>query len=1317
MAHSVPLPRLCLDGDLQSNWAKFRQIWDSYELVTGLKDKDDKIRVATFVTAIGSEALDIHNNLPYMSDEDKEKMIVVLQLWDKHCKGATNVIYERFKFNNCTQGSDSFDAFVVKLRSLAKSCDFGQLRDSLIRDRIVCGVTDSTLQKRLLQESELTYEGCIKIGQAYYATKHQMNAMTKSDESVSYVKTSKHRDVQARVISNCKYCGGTHQVRKCPAYGKVCTSCGRQNHFAQVCRITAQSKDKRKYTHATKKHVAKVVEDENSSSSTTDDEVLIVNDIESLETNSDSKIIAMFSIKGKKVSMQIDSGATCNVMPKKNLPLNTEMHECKKKLTLYGGKATITTVGECTLKVKNVKNHKKYDVQFVVVEEDCLPLIGLRMAQVMNLIKVQQKNIQVASVSDTDRGNVRMETKDDVLKAHPNVFKGRGKMPGKVHLQVDKTVTPVVMPPRRVPLSVKDRLKEELGRLEKLGYIAPVVQPTEWVSSLVTVHKPNGKIRVCIDPLHLNKALQRGHYPLPQLDDVLPNMSQAQVFTKADCKEGFLQIELDEESSLLTTFQTPWGRYRWKRMPFGISPAPEIFQQFLDQNLEGLIGVHKIADDIIITGSGANPVEANRDHDRNLHDFLKRCEERGIRLNEEKFAYKCEQVKFMGHILSKDGLKIDPDKVAAIDKMKRPESVDDVQRFVGMVKYLGKYLPRLSDVCEPLRRLTHKGVEFHWGPEQDKAFEEIKNLVSNAPVLRYFDESAATEGQGDASQNGLGFVLMQGGQPVSYASRALTSAECRYSQIEKELLALVFGLERHHEYAYGRDIVLWTDHKPLVAIVQKPLNTAPKRLQRLLIRLNQYSVELKYLPGKEMLIADTLSRAYMESTERSATESEVETIHLMGAIPVSQPTEVKIRDATQRDVGLQAVSDYVKTGWPNAIRDCKPEAKPYYAMRNEITCDDSGCVFKGLRVIIPHAMRTEIRQKLHVAHTGLESTLARARESVFWPGMKADLEDYVSKCEACNAYPQKQQKETLINHELPSRPWQKIGCDIFTLDGNDYLCTVDYFSDYWEIDNLKVKKDASAVITRLKRHFATHGVPEIVQSDNGPPFNSHNFAEFADNYNFTHTTSSPEYPQSNGKVENAVKLAKRVLKKSKRDGGDFYMSLLVWRNTPTAGMNSSPAQRMFSRRLRNNLPMKDKLLNPEPQTNVRELKRRRQEQNAKVHDRSATELPELKHGDTVRLQFRAGQPWTKAKVLCKVGIRSYKIITESGVTFRRNRRALKKTNEHFEGDDIEIRVQSDEHENVRVQQDNRENAHPEVRRSTRQRREPAYLKDYVYLNN
>lgn len=196
--------------------------------------------------------------------------------------------------------------------------------------------------------------------------------------------------------------------------------------------------------------------------------------------------------------------------------------------------------------------------------------------------------------------------------------------------------------------------------------------------------------------------------------------------------------------------------------------------------------------------------------------------------------------------------------------MPKPDSVESVQRFVGMVKYLAKFLPALSEKSEPLRRLTHKDTPWEWGPDQDKSFADIKLLVSSAPVLKYFDPECQTEGQGDASQSGLGFVLVQKGQPVAYSSRALTPAETRYSQIEKELLAQVFGLEKHHEYVYGREIVLWTDHKPLVSITQRSLGTAaPKRLQRLLLRLMQYDVQIKYMPGPELFLADTLSRAYI----------------------------------------------------------------------------------------------------------------------------------------------------------------------------------------------------------------------------------------------------------------------------------------------------------------------------------------------------------------------------------------------------------------------------------------------------------------------
>ena len=216
-----------------------------------------------------------------------------------------------------------------------------------------------------------------------------------------------------------------------------------------------------------------------------------------------------------------------------------------------------------------------------------------------------------------------------------------------------------------------------------------------------------------------------------------------------------------------------------------------------------------------------------------------------------------------------------------------------------MVKYLSKFLSDLSQICKPIRRLTHKDVPRFWTKEQDAAFNKIKETVASAPVLKYFDSSKPTEGSGDASSQGLGFVLTKEDHPVTYASRALTQAEQRYSQTEKELLAQVSGLERNHQYVYGRKVILYTDHKPLVSISSKPLASAPKRLQRLLLRLQQYDAEIRYRPGREMYLADTLSRAYLSlsptDTLRSETEKEVEIIHAVDfrAIFEQQLSEIK----------------------------------------------------------------------------------------------------------------------------------------------------------------------------------------------------------------------------------------------------------------------------------------------------------------------------------------------------------------------------------------------------------------------------------------
>ena len=614
-----------------------------------------------------------------------------------------------------------------------------------------------------------------------------------------------------QLSAECKYCGKRNERKrdKCPAYGKTCSSCGKPNHFAaKYFKISREFKKK----CSQKPKRKKVNQLDDISESSEEEEILSVSlahtanavDMSKLK----NKIFARMEIGNELVKMQVDSGASCNVLPRKFLPRDTEIKKTKLKLSMYS-KMNLKVLGVVKLSLRNPKNKKKYRAEFAIIDEDYTPLLGSSAAQQMRLITVQQENILQV------KGSYQELDTERIVATYPDVFQGLGCMEGVLRLEVDESASPPIMPPRRVPLTLRKQLKEELACLERANVITREEEPTDWVSSLVVTEKPNGKLRVCIDPQRLNKALKRSHYPLPVIEDILPELADVKVFSKAYLKDGFLQIQLDQESSKLATFQTPWVRYRYLRMPFGISPAPECFQRKLDQNLQGLKGIYKVADDILITGRGTTKDGAVKNHDANLLKLLERCQERNLK-NREKLRLKCTDV------LTPEGIKPYSRKVEAVLKMERPSDVAAVRRLAGLVNYLSKFLSKLSELCEPLRRLTHKGVEWSWSTEQEKAFGSVKQAVTSAPILRYFNSSQPVEGQRDASANGIGFVLMQNGQPVSYSSRALTTSEKNYSQIEKEVLAQVFGVDRHHQYVYGQNVMLWSDHKPLETICKKP---------------------------------------------------------------------------------------------------------------------------------------------------------------------------------------------------------------------------------------------------------------------------------------------------------------------------------------------------------------------------------------------------------------------------------------------------------------------------------------------------------------
>ena len=687
---------------------------------------------------------------------------------------------------------------------------------------------------------------------------------------------------------------------------------------------------------------------------------------------------------------------------------------------------------------------------------------------------------------------------------------------------------------------------------------------------------------------------------------------------------------------------TPFGRYRWLRMPFGINSTAEVWQQRMHELVQGLTGEEVIADDFLVCGFGDTNKTAIANYYQNLKAFLRRARERNLSLNSEKLRLRQSQVAFIGHLLTAEGLKPDPSKVQAIVDYPVPTNLAELRTFLGMVQYLAKFCQHLSTASQPLRQLEKKEVEWHWQRPQSKAFNEIKDLVTKAPVLRYFDVSKNITIQCDASQYGIGATLLQEGQPVHYANRALTTTEQNYAQIEKELLAVVFSCEHFEHYIYGKHVTVETDHKPLIAIQKKPINTASKRLQRMMLRLQRFDLNLTYKPGKEMFIADALSRALPKQSKISSTShfcNDLETVNFVEDLPISDSTLAKFQVETAKDESLQVLSQVIRAGWPTKTSMVPTSAQPFFKYRDEMTLQN-GLIFKGTKIVVPESLHRCMLEETHKSHQGLQACLRRAREVFFWPKLSAQLKDLIDKCSICQSVKPEQASEPLQPHPVPDRPWQRVATDLFTFENRNYLVLVDYYSNFIELDYL-ADTSSQTVIHKLKMHFARHGVPDYVVSDNGPQYTSSEFRRFATTWKFKHVTSSPHYPQANGMAESAVKTCKTIMKKALLSG-------------------ILPCQRLFGRRTKTLLPFSESLLKTD-QTVSNLLKKDRVKQ-AKHFDQHTKQLSELRSGDMVRMKLPGKTQWSQAVVSSKIAPRSYKVEV-NGRFYRRNRTQLRSTKE------------------------------------------------------
>ena len=279
---------------------------------------------------------------------------------------------------------------------------------------------------------------------------------------------------------------------------------------------------------------------------------------------------------------------------------------------------------------------------------------------------------------------------------------------------------------------------------------------------------------------------------------------------------------------------------------------------------------------------------------------------------------------------------------------------------------------------------------------------------------------------------------------LEYANRAITETETRYAQIEKEMLVIVFSLERFNQDTFGRHVNVESDHKPLEMILQKPLVRAPRRLQSMMMRLQKYDFTVHYERGTNMHLANMLSQAYLPLPRKE--DDDIESVNMVQYLPISDKHLDKIRMETRRDQSLRRLSKTILVRWPDDKKDTPPLTHPYFSMRGKLTVQDR-LIFKG-NAVIPRNLRTAMKAKIHSSYLGIEVCLRRARECLYWPAMSAEIKEYISACEICRELDTTSQaKETLMSHEVPSRPWEKIAADIFTLDGKDYLVTIVYYSN------------------------------------------------------------------------------------------------------------------------------------------------------------------------------------------------------------------------------------------------------------------------------
>lgn len=1136
--------RFELTGDLMCFVERLEMWFAANEVKTEKK-------VAYLLTAMDITVYRLIRNMcapvqPSNKTYDEIKKILKEQFVNK-----TNAWRERKKFMEASQEEgETCRTYLNKLKALAVNCEYeaDELKRNLI-NKFITGLKNKMFEIVCNKKvNEITIENCMEL----------VEGKEEIEQNINFIKRNKTRAKQKLFGRECKACGKVgHKKEECWYKEFKCRKCAKTGHLARVCKEQRHYKrydDKNHYIE--EEEIASQEEDNNQSDP---DELqlfnLTLNKINDTNFcfNNFSYYATELTINGCKIKFEIDTGSAISAIP---LKIYNEYFKDMKiipfnsTLKAYDG-TIIKTRGYIT--VKTVINGESKQIKLIVIEKGCRPLIG---RDVLGQIGFEF-NINVID--------------EDVGKEFKNLFvEGLGKYKyEKIKLKIKDGIEPIFVKPRSVPFAYKEKIEKELCRLEENKIISKL-DTARWGTPIVTVLKKDGMLRICGDySVTINKILINMNHPLPRIDDIFKALQGGKTFTKLDLTQAYNQLEVDEETSKLLAWTTHKGTYAVNRLPFGCKPNSGIFQSIMEKTLVGCENVAVFIDDIVVTGM------TKQKHIDNLKNVLRKLEKAGFTINKNKCEFFKKKINYLGFEIDENGLHKDENKVKAIVNMPIPKNNTEVRAFCGLINYYARFIPNVSTILKPIYMLENK-EKVEWNQECQLAYEKIKKIITSDKILIHYDPRLEIVLSTDASAYGIGacikHVVKGEEKPIAYASRVLSKAEINYSMIDKEALAIYFGVKKFEQYLMGREFSIKTDHKPLIAIFgsKKGIpSMSASRLQRWSIYLSSFQFKIKYIKGKENVEADALSRLAIENIE-----CEEEDTNYLNFVENEFSKPIRSKDVAievSNDEDLIKVVKMIKEGWKenNEFKENK-ELRSYYHRRNELTLE-KGIIMWGYRVVIPKKFREALLKEIHMSHTGIVKSKTLVRSFFWWPGIDKDIVEYVNACQVCKSNQIMPHKVAPMSWPTQKCPYERIHIDFCgPIKGKSYLIIIDAYSKWLDVMST-TSIDTDNVIKMLKSNFLNFGIPKALVSDNGRSFISKEFEKFCIEFGIKHITSPPFHPSSNGQAENSVKTFKKAIYKineeKKIDVTEQIQKMLyMYRITPHCTTNKSPYEMMFNRK-------------------------------------------------------------------------------------------------------------------------------------------------------